>query len=175
MMLGFIILLFCSALVIPQNNAMKGLGGVHPPYYSRSLNPSFRSMLSWPSIPSQANLQSTFLEIMERVATLLKQLLPFANILLNQISRILQSAISGLREITGKVVSLLNVMLPDWRNVLRELLEILQKLITEYLPELPPLVKEVLNLVEMLLNSLLGIKLCDVSQISERNPPKLRY
>jgi phage-related protein len=124
-----------------------------------------------PAITSQVKQQSTFLEVLHKIATLLKRFLPFVNVVLKQISRIMQSAISGLKELVGKAISFLDAILPDWRNVLRELLKIPQKLITKHLPELPPLVKEVLNTAEMLLHPLLGVKFCEAPQFFKRNSP----
>jgi phage-related protein len=133
------------------------------------MNPNFNSMLPWPLIISQMKQQSTFLEALQRIATLSKRFVPFVNVLLNRISRILQSTISDVKETIGKVVSYLNAIFPDWRDVLRELLGILKRLITNHLHELPPLVKEVLNITEMLLHQLLGVKFCEAPQFFERN------
>lgn len=90
-------------------------------------------------------------EIFEKLAVLFKPLLPFVNVLLQQITEILKTLTTNWKSLLEKIVSLLSLILPDWQRIVRQLIIVLSELITKHLPELLPLRKEINNIVVQLM------------------------
>lgn len=158
-MLRFCILICCALQVNAQFNIFAALFGGNTQIRQMTTNKQLPVMFALNTQNTNPGVQrrGSLAEIFEKLAALLRPLLPFVNVLLQQITEILKSLTTNLKSLLEKIVSLLNMILPDWQKIVRQLLIVLTELITKHVPELLPLLKEVNNIVVHLLQIPLGV------------------